>query len=406
MADKKTRAVIVDSAGGTDLELLREELAARSVEDVIQVSGSEEATSHLRNGGPAIAFVPVGDDTSGGRLRDGSGIGLIETLRNLRPELPLVATGPAAIPALILRAAQAGADEFLVSPLEAGELGSVLDRLLEQSGLAVRRGKVVAVYSAKGGLGNTTLAVNMAFAVTRRSSENQAALVDLVAGSGDIRTFLNITPRYTIKDIARKSEEIDRPSLKALLHTYPGRVWVCADPASPDEGELLTGPRVTSILRSLMPSFDFTIIDCEHSLTERTLAALDMADTIVLPIQLTVPAVRSLQRTLGIFTRLGYGQDKLALVVNRADSKSDLTVSDLEKVIRLPVVGRIPNDFTATNSAVTRGEPIHEVAPKSKVLPALEEFVAELDGAAANGTRESAGGSLFSGLKLFGRKRG
>jgi pilus assembly protein CpaE len=406
VAEKKTRAVIVDSAGGTDLELIRRELAARSVDDVIPVSGFDEATRELRNGGPAIAFVPVGDDDSEGVLRDGTGIGLIEALRNIRPELPVVATGSAPIPALILRAAQAGADEFLVRPLEPGELGAALDRLLEESGLAARRGRAVAVYSAKGGLGNTTLAVNLAFAATRRSSENQAALVDLVAGSGDIRTFLNITPRYTIKDIAKKSEEIDRPSLKALLHTYPGRVWVCTDPSSPDEGELLTGPRVTSIVRSLMPSFAFTIIDCEHSLTERTLAALDLADTIVLPIQLTVPAVRSLQRTLGLFGRLGYRQDKLALVVNRLGCKADLTLSDLEKVIRLPVVGRIPNDFLATNGAVTKGEPIHQVAPKSKVLGALDELIVRLEGPMANGAGDTASRSRLPGLKLFGRKRG
>lgn len=393
MSKSTSRAVVFESSA-SDLETLRRELAARGCEEVLQV-GWTESSKMLSNGVSAVAVVPVdqGDDT---------GISLIETLHQARPEIPVIATGPAPQPELILRAMRAGACEFLVRPLQAAELGRALDRVLQASGLGKNLGKTIAVYSAKGGLGSTTIAVNLAFSLARAYKEKRISLVDLVVQGGDVRIFLDIKPVHTIKDVAEELGNLDRHELITLLHSVPDRVWVCPDPNLPDEGELLNGRRVATVLRRLSQEFDYTVIDCEHTLNERTLAVLDMADEIVVLTHLTVPAVRSLQRTLDLFSRLEYPEEKIAVVVNRHGSKGDLTLSDLEKVLDREVMGTIPNDYRATINAAARGQPIHEIEPKSNIASSLDRLAMSLNGGAPK-KNQSEQGSGLSLRKLLKR---
>lgn len=390
MPERKVRAVVLESSK-SDIEVMRREFLARQFGEVLQAASLEEAVQALKNGGPAIAVVGIADGSA-------PGVRSIEALKQVRPDLPVIATGSAPVPAVILRAAEAGATEFVVRPIQSTEFGQALDRLLRAGGTTGESGRCIAVYSAKGGLGNTTLAVNLAFALARLRSGSHVALVDMVVEGGDVRTFLDINPRYTLEDLAKKSDEVDRPSFKSLLHAYADGVWVCAGPKTPDEGELLTGQRVSSIIRTLAPAFAFTVVDCEHSLTERTLSVLDLADEILLVTQLTVPAVRSLQRTLSLFERLSYPNRKLKVTVNRCGSKSDLTLSDLRKVVSQPIVATISNDYLAMNNANTRGRPLHRVAPKSKATLDLRRLAVDLNGVGVGD------GKLRRRRKLFGRK--
>ncbi len=371
MSDSKSRAVVFESSAG-DMELISRELAARECNDVVSVRWSE-ANRVLSNGASVLAVVPV--DTS-----DETGVSLIQALKRNRPDMPIIATGPAPLPDLILRAIRAGAMEFLVRPLQTDDLGPALDRVLRAAGLSARTGKCIAVYSAKGGLGNTTVAVNLAFALTRLSEDYRVALMDLVVQGGDVRVFLDMKPTHTIRDVAEQMGSLDTNELITLLHSCPDRVWVCADPNLPDEAELLNGRRVVTMLRRLSEEFVYTVIDCEHTLNERTLAVLDYADQIVVLTHLTVPAVRSLQRTLDLFARLGYAREKVSVVVNRYGSKGDLTLSDLEKVLDENVHAKLPNDYRATIDAAARGQPIYQIAPKSKIVSALDDLATRLNG--------------------------
>jgi len=396
VSESSSRAIILDTSG-RELDTIRQKLEEREYTEILALAWPE-ATKVLHNGGSGLAVVPidVGDDT---------GIGRIEEMKRMRPEIPIIATGPAPIPDLILRAIRAGAIEFLVRPVQPTELAQALERIRFKTGLDRSYGKCIAVYTAKGGMGGTTLAVNTAFALARSEAERRVALVDLVVMGGDVRIFLDMKPERTIKDLAEEIDSLSRHELVRYLHPLEEGVYVCADPNLPDEGELLTGRRIVSVLRRLTQEFAYTVVDCEHTLNERTLAVLDFADEIVLITHLTLPAVRGLQRTLDVFARLNYPPEKVSIVVNRHGSKGDLTLSDLEKVLERPVTATIPNDYKATIDAAARGLPIYQSAPKSKIASALDRLAANLKpssdgGKAANGDHGSHG----KGSGLFRRK--
>lgn len=390
MSETSTRAIILETSG-RDLEVIRARLLEREYTEVLAL-GWPEATKVLHNGGSGLAVIPIEDD-------DDTGINRIEEIKRLRPEIPIIATGPVPTSELILRAVRAGAMEYLVRPIQPVEFGQALDRVRQKTGVGASDGECIAIYTSKGGMGGTTLAVNTAFALARSAEDKRVALIDLVVMGGDVRIFLDIRPDRTIKDLAENIDSVSKHEVHSYLHSCQDGVYVCADPNLPDEGELLTGRRIVTVLRRLTQAFPYTVVDCEHTLNERTLAVLDFADKIVLITHLTLPAVRGLQRTLDIFERLNYPSEKVSIVVNRHGSRGDLTLTDLEKVVERSVTATIPNDYRSTIDAAARGLPIYQSAPKSKIASALDRLASTLHGADSKAKKTNGKGS-----GLFRRK--
>lgn len=367
--------VVVFEDSGSDFAVIQQRLLSRNIEHVHRAQSAEDVARSFNNGSsPGLAVVGVGDSS-------GDGVELIRGLKRRYPELHVIATGPSPEPGLILGAVRAGAVEFLVRPLQPGEVDQALDRVPWQVDPRTTRGESIAVYSAKGGLGATTVAVNLAFAMARLDAGWRVALVDAVVHGGDVRVFLDVKPNHTISDVARDVVTADGKSLDTLLHAYSGGVWVCADPNLPDEGDLLDRASTEAVIRHLTGLFTYTVVDCEHDMTDRALAVLDHADRIVLLTHLTVPAVRSLQRTLDLFSRLGYPDAKVALVVNRHGAKGDITLGDFQKVVQRQILATLPNDYQATVTAAAHGLPVRQVAPKSKFAKALDVLAVRLSDA-------------------------
>src|SRR5919199_666547 len=203
--------------------------------------------------------------------------------------------------------------DLLIVPLQgtaAAELAS-LDRLMRRTHVEGKGGITIAVYSAKGGVGTTSVAVNLAFALARTHPNGRVALADLVASGGDIRVMLDLKPTYDMGDLIRKVDRIDAELLHSVLTPCAGGVWVLPSAEDPEVAEAFDAAAATTLIEQLRAHFAFTVIDCEHHMSERTLAALDTADRVVLVTQLNVPALRSAQRTIALCQRLGYSGDKL-----------------------------------------------------------------------------------------------
>src|SRR6185503_5432128 len=202
-------------------------------------------------------------------------------------------------------------------------------------------GRVVAVYSSKGGIGSTSIAVNLADAFTRNHPNGRVALVDLV----------------------EKLDRVDAELLSSLLTPTPSGVWVLPGPDDPELDDALDANTIAAMARHLRAHFAFTVLDCEHHLSERTLAALDAADRVVLVTQLNVPALRSTQRTLEICKRLGYASDKVMVVVNRFQLDDVLSLKDAEKVLGAEVFQSLPNDYQLATAALTKGVAVSQADP-------------------------------------------
>jgi pilus assembly protein CpaE len=390
------RVLVVGEAAGPN-EVSGAVLKRFGFTSIGRAASFDEALAELRASSYGLLILPIQDLTP---------LQLATLDRQIRVEQHTMAIGtaPRLDPDLILRAMRAGIQEFVLWPPDASELASAVDRLTRRIPAEQSPGRVVAVYSSKGGVGNTSIAVNLADAFARRQDDKRVALADLVVEGGDIRVFLNLHSAYHLGDLVEKLDRVDAELLYSLLTPTPGGLWVLPGPDNPELDDALDASTISAMIRQLRAHFAYTVLDCEHHLSERTLAALDAADNVVLVTQLNVTALRSTQRTLEICKRLGYAADKVMVVVNRYQTGDVLSIADAEKVLGAEVAQRLPNDYQLLSSALTKGVPAAEAAPDAKLVHAFEKLAARLGGSGdqAGATPAEPRSAL---RRLFVRKR-
>jgi pilus assembly protein CpaE len=328
----------------------------------------------------------------------------LERVVRQSPATAFIGTGPKAEPDVILRAMRSGVHEFLVAPPDASELATAVDRLTRRQHGEARRGQVYAIYGSKGGLGNTTLAVNLAHALARNNPDARVALADLVASNGDVRVLLNLKPLYDVGSVAQKLDRLDAELLNSLLTPNGEGVWVLPGTEDPAFDDVLDAGAITAIVEQLRANFAFTVLDCEHHMSERTLAALDIADRVILNTQLTVPALRATQRALQICERLGYPNEKLWVVVNRYQATDVLSPADAALLLKHDIQWKLPNDYQTTAAALMKGAPVVEHDAASKLAWSFSQLAAKLGGGGAQSANGNGSGGAGSRLRrLFGK---
>jgi pilus assembly protein CpaE len=317
----------------------------------------------------------------------------------------IIATGETTDPTLMLRAMRAGIQEFLVRPVAANELNASLDRLARRTASTVTDGKVFAVFGSKGGVGTSTAAVNLAHALTLAHPEARVAVADFALPGGDIRLLLNVRPAYDLADIAGKIDRMDADLLHSVMVPALDHLWVLASPDRPEADEEVDANVAATVVRQMRSAFNFTVLDCEHRLNDRSLAALDAADRIVLLTELKVPALRAAQRMIGVFRRLGYPNEKLGVVVNRYQSEDVVSPAEAAEVLKTEIFFRLPNDYPTCSRASTDGVPVAVNAPQSKLAVAYRQLANRLSGASDTEGTSSTNGSRKKLRSIFSRKR-
>jgi pilus assembly protein CpaE len=396
----KRRALIAAGAAGqaADVDAV---LARFDFAPAIQVADREHAIARLREEHFDLVIFP---------LHDVLPVDLLALEREIRKDanLSVIATGPSTDANLLLRAMRAGVHEFLVAPPPSEELAGAVERLMRRMSNDVSRGELVAVYSGKGGLGTTTIAVNVAQAFASTRPQARVALADLVVAGGDVRVFLNLKPAYDLSHLVAKGKEVDAELLNSILSPCPGGVWALPTSENPEPEEMFDAAAMASIMELLRANFAMSVVDCEHHLSERTVTALDAADRILLVTELSVASLRSMQRTLGLCRRLGYAENKLCVVVNRYQSADVLPLKDAEELLKWPIFWHLPNDYRLCSAALTKGVPIAIEDPGSKLARSYRDLAIKLGGAAAekSGHASSNGGRSTSIIRTwFGMER-
>ncbi|MGI8497265.1 MAG: AAA family ATPase [Gemmatimonadaceae bacterium] len=321
----------------------------------------------------------------------------------------VIATAPQADPELILRAMRSGIHEFLPLPLGTADFSAAVDRLMRRNQTSVQRGRVIAVHSAKGGLGATTIAVNIARSASANRRDIRVAVADLVVAGGDVGVVLNLRSTYDMADVAAKLDRIDSGLLHSLLTPSSGGMWVLPAPDDPEMDSTLDASATTTIIELLRGEFALTVLDSEHHMSERTLSALDAADRIVLVTELSVTALRSTQRTLGLCRRLGYPDEKVCVVVNRFQSGEVLSPADASGLLKADIFWKLPNDYRTVAAALAKGVPLTEHDPASKLAVSFSQLAAKLAGSSARVNGHVESDDAISHPKRFfgfGKKRG
>ena len=236
-----------------------------------------------------------------------------------------------------------------------------------------REGRIVTVFSAKGGVGKTTFSTNLGAYLAATGS--RTLLVDLDLAFGDVAISLQLLPERTMTDVVAMSGHLDDQGLASVLTKHPasGLDAVCA-PAEPGEADRILGPTVAEVLRVAKRAYDFVIIDTPPAFTEHVLAAFDISDQIVLLATLDIPALKNLRLTLDTLDLLGSPPESRVVVLNRSDAKVGLRPEDVVTSIKQDIAVMVPSSVDVPAS-VNRGVAILLDEPKHPVSVAMRQLV-------------------------------
>jgi pilus assembly protein CpaE len=329
----------------------------------------------LQQGTPDISVLLIRRQESGELLRQALRVGIKDVLSSASDETAVRTAAARAIEiARTLRGRLGGG-----APADPGE------------GRAP--GKVVTVFSSKGGCGKTFLSTNLAVALSRGGAE--VALVDLDLHFGDVAIMLHLFPSHTIYDAAQ-NQGGDALSLKSFLTRHESGIWALVAPTEPTIADTINPGAIGSILKLLRGAFDYVVIDTPPAFSEPVLAAFDESDWLVMLATLDVPSIKNLKLTLQTMELLHFPRGRIRVVVNRADSKVGLRMPDVEKLLSLPVDTTIPSSRSVPLS-VNKGSPIMLEEPKGPVADAVRRVAALLTDPQPTGRpRQKQRRSLFA----------
>ncbi|MBI4498008.1 MAG: cyclic nucleotide-binding domain-containing protein [Chloroflexi bacterium] len=218
-------------------------------------------------------------------------------------------------------------------------------------------GKVVVMFSPKGGTGKTTLAVNLAVAL-RQEANRSVVLVDCAYPFGDVGVMMNLEPKRTISDLMPQVNELDGEIIEDVLQPHPSGVKVLLAPATPEDSEVIIGEHVTLVLTALRELFEYVIVDTHGSFSDVSLAAMDMADLVFVVATMELPVLKNVRLFVDtVTTKLGYPQEKVALVVNRAGPVGGLSLQDVEAAVGLQVAASVASSGMLAVTAANRSTP-------------------------------------------------
>lgn len=299
---------------------------------------------------------------------------VIEQVTGRHADLATIALSHKTDPESILAPMRAGCDQFVCEPIDPTDLSNAVTRVASRRLAAVAKSRTICVMGASGGAGATTIACNLALEIGHLS-DRDCALVDLDMQYGDIAVNFDVEPRFNLFDLTDSGTEIDKSIVQSTLHATDCKVMLLSRPELVEQHEAVTPDIVHRVLELLNSTHENVVIDVPRHTDSRTAAALLHADVIIVVCQLLVPSIRNAKRCVEYLRRLGVADDRLQVVINRADSRSNrLTESDLESTVRKKPFASIPNDYQFVARCIDMGKPIASLDQNSPVRAAIRQL--------------------------------
>jgi len=249
--------------------------------------------------------------------------------------------------------------------------GMLAGPLPETGGGSAGEGKIVTVFSAKGGCGKTTLAINLAVALAKEG--RRVCLVDLDLAFGDVAISVQLSPARTIVDALPMVGHVDTTGASSLLTRYRPGLDMLLAPTTPGDAEKIPPPLVRELLTVLKGMYEYVVIDTPAQFSEHVLIAMDASAHHVLLTTPDFPALKNLRVTLDTFDMLSYPADIRSVVLNRSDAKVGLTAEDVARVVRSQIALYVPSSREVPVS-INKGTPIVHDNPAHPVSQAIIRF--------------------------------
>ena len=393
-AGEKIRVLIVDDVSETR-ENVKKLLQFESDVDVVGVARTgKEAIQVSQELNPDVVLMDI-------NMPDMDGFAATEAIRTKQPAVQVIILSVQSDQNYMRKAMLVGARDFLSKPPMGDELISAIRRAGEMariekskssqvqavtalgnlsgmsSGFGGPKGKIITVYSPKGGAGCTTLAVNLA--LTLNNGDTRVALVDGNLQFGDVAVFINEQGKNTMLDLAPRADELDAEIVEEVMvkHAASG-LHILAAPSRPEHAEKISSGQFAKVLEYLSQLYAYVVVDTASLLTDVTLAAIDISDLIVLVTTQDIPSIKNCRLFLDLLQTLGVERNRILFVMNRYDKRINITPERVAENLKQEVALTIPLDEATATKAVNRGIPFmldNKSQPVSRGVFLLAESV-------------------------------
>lgn len=388
---EKIRVLIVDDIAETRENIRKLLQFETNIEVVGSAKSGQEAIQLSQEIIPDVVLMDI-------NMPDMDGITATEGIRKKTPAIQVVILSVQGDQNYMRRAMQAGASDFLTKPPMPDDLIAAIRRAgamareerdkrtqayvtpaggIAQSlvGARVTRGKIIMIYSPKGGTGCTTLAVNLAVAL--HNDETWAILVDANMQFGDVAVLLNEQSKNNIVDLAPSADELDPNIVEevTIKHAASG-LHVLAGPTRPENAEKVSASQFSKVLKYLCQMYAYVVVDTCSYLNDITLAVLDISDVIVLIATQDIPSIKNSRLFLDLMITVGIPLDKIVFVMNRYDKRIPITPEKVAENLKQKVIAVIPMDERVVIPSVNRGVPFvldNKAQPCARGVFALAE---------------------------------
>jgi pilus assembly protein CpaE len=325
-------------------------------------------------------------------MPDMDGISVTETILKENPAAQIVILSVQNEPEYMRRAMMAGARYFLTKPPSADELVNTV-RTVGQRAIAqavnapiapvagapsapcqphVSRGKVVVVYSPRGGEGRTMVTTNLAKAL--HTEDTPTVIVDCSLQFGDVAACLNLQTRNSIVDLVDQVGELDSELVDRIAIHHPSGVMVIAAPVRPEQAETIHGAQIGKVLRFLTTLFQYVLVDTSSALNESTIGAIDSSDVVILIGAPDLPTIKNLRIFFDLGEALNLTPQKIVLAMNRMDKRYGISAEKVADLLKQPIVAQIPFDDRVVPLSTNNGEPFVLVDRTKPVARAILEL--------------------------------
>lgn len=316
------------------------------------------------------------------------------------PELAVIVISDSTDGQYVLTAMRAGIKEFLTKPLETETLATALEKVAEQSESSVELGPLISVIGTIGGVGASTLTLNLAAELNELAQKRPVAVVDLDFRYGQLGTLLDLQADYTIADLCDTPEQLDRSVIEKVMVKHSSGLHLLARPNQFGQADQITSAHCASVLSALQQMYEYVVVDGPNRFDTGGSVVIDMSETTLVVIQLLVTSVRNVHRMFEELRDAGYNMDRFRLICNRVGLESGhLGIEHVEGTLNFKVDHQLPDEWRTVSSSINIGMPLIESAPKSRIRAAIRELAQHIADPNAVTAKSGSHGGLFG--KIF-----